>query len=319
MRIPNVPRNEITRLETLRSLDILDTSPEERFDRLTRLGKRLFDVPIALVSLLDSDRQWFKSRQGLDVCQTSRDLSFCGHAIHHDDIFMVEDTMRDERFHDNPLVTENPKIRFYAGFPLGISNGSKLGTFCVIDQEPRTMTPEDQELLQDLARMAEQELSAVRLATMDELTQLSNRRGFFALGQHVLKMCERQQQPASLLFIDLDRFKKVNDQYGHAEGDLALATFSRILKACCRDADVIGRLGGDEFGVLLSNTDDTGSKELLTRLQFALSEYYAQARRGYDICYSAGAVKFDPDRHETIDVLLQEADTLMYEQKRTGS
>ena len=317
MRVPGIPNEEHTRLDTLRSLNILDTSPEERFDRLTRLASRLFGVPIALVSLVDAERQWFKSRKGLDVCQTSRDMSFCAHAIHHNDIFIVEDALEDERFSDNPLVTDNPKIRFYAGFPLTVANGSKLGTLCLIDREPRKLTNEDRDLLRDLARMAEQELAAVQLATMDELTLLSNRRGFFALAQHVLNLCVRQESSAVLLFLDLDDFKAINDRYGHAEGDLALTTFSNILKDTCREADVIGRLGGDEFVGLLSNTDELGAKELLTRLEFALGEHNQRASRGYDMCFSAGAVSFDSARHKTIDALLQEADALMYEQKRS--
>lgn len=316
MKLPPIPNDESTRLDTLRSLNILDTSPEERFDRLTRLAKRLFGVPIALVSLVDAERQWFKSRQGLNARETSRDISFCGHAIHGNDIFMVEDTLLDERFHDNPLVTEDPNIRFYAGFPLAVANGNKLGTLCLIDRKPRTLSDEDRDLLHDLSRMAEQELAAVQLATMDELTLLSNRRGFLALAQHVLNSCVRHKKPASLLYLDLDYFKAVNDQYGHAEGDFVLTTFSRLLKATCREADVMGRLGGDEFVVLLSNTDERGSKVLLKRLISATNEYNRQASRGYDIRFSAGVMQFDPVRHDTIDPLLAEADALMYERKR---
>src|ERR1700752_1549332 len=115
MLTPALPADENTRLDTLRALNILDTSPEERFDRLTRLAKRLFGVPIALVNLVDADRQWFKSCVGLSATETPRDISFCGHAILGDDILLVPDAGVDERFHDNPLVTGDPNIRFYAG------------------------------------------------------------------------------------------------------------------------------------------------------------------------------------------------------------
>lgn len=136
MQIPAKPADEPARLDALRALNILDTSPEERFDRLTRLAKRLFDVPIALVSLVDVDRQWFKSCVGLDASETPRDISFCGHAIVGDEILMIRDTLVDERFHDNPLVTGAPHIRFYAGCPLRVPNGSKIGTLCLIDADP---------------------------------------------------------------------------------------------------------------------------------------------------------------------------------------
>jgi len=118
VKTPEYPDNESSRLDTLHALNILDTSHEERFDRLTRLAKRVLGVPIALVSLVDTNRQWFKSKQGLEATETPRDISFCGHAILGDEILVIEDATRDERFHDNPLVTGEPGIRFYAGYPL---------------------------------------------------------------------------------------------------------------------------------------------------------------------------------------------------------
>ena len=120
-------------------MNVLDTSPEERFDRLTRVAKRMFDVPIALVSLVDADRQWFKSCVGLSAAETSRDISFCGHAILGEDTFVISDARADERFADNPLVVGEPKIQFYAGCPLRALDGWKLGTLCIIDRTPRSM------------------------------------------------------------------------------------------------------------------------------------------------------------------------------------
>ncbi len=314
---PDLPENEATRVDTLRALNILDTSPEERFDRLTRLAKRLFGVPIALVSLVDADRQWFKSCVGLDASETPRDVSFCGHAILGEDIFLIPDAAMDERFHDNPLVIEEPHIRFYAGCPLKVPNGSKLGTLCVIDRDPRPFDNEDIELLRDLGRMAEQELAAVQLATMDELTMLSNRRGFMALGVHALALCRRMEKPASLIYLDLDLFKEINDTFGHAEGDRALTSFAQLLKQAFRESDVIGRLGGDEFAVLLTGTDEHALGVALGHLAKAVTKHNQQTQRGYDIVYSVGGVEFDFDRHADIDALMADADALMYAQKRS--
>ena len=313
---PATPVNEATRIDTLRSLNILDTSPEERFDRLTRLAKRLFGVPIALISLVDADRQWFKSCQGLSASETPRDVSFCGHAILSDEILMVPDALLDERFHDNPLVVGDPKIRFYAGCPLAVPNGSKLGTLCLIDQEPRELDEDDRKLLRDLARMAEQEIAAVQLATMDELTLLSNRRGFQALGQHALSLCARLGRPASMFFFDLDGFKAINDQFGHAEGDRALVSFGTLLMKTFRDSDVVGRLGGDEFVVLMTNCSEAESGLAQQRVQHAVDEHNRASQRGYDIRFSVGTVAYDPLRHRSIDALLADADALMYERKR---
>jgi diguanylate cyclase (GGDEF)-like protein len=315
---PATPLNEAHRLDTLRALHILDTSPEERFDRLTRLAKRLFGVPIALVSLVDADRQWFKSCQGLpdQVTETPRDVSFCGHAILSDDILLVPDALADPRFHDNPLVVGNPKIRFYAGCPLSVPNGSKLGTLCIIDVEPRSLEESERALLHDLARMAEQEIAAVQLATMDDLTLMSNRRGFRAIAQHALGLCARFDRPASLMFFDLDDFKSINDRFGHAEGDRALVAFGKLLQKTFRETDVVGRLGGDEFVALISSARDAECKIAEKRLQTAVEKYNRKSKRGYDIRFSVGSVAYQPIRHSSIDAMLADADELMYKRKQ---
>lgn len=318
MKAPAYPENEDIRLATLRSLDILDTEPEERFDRLTRIAKRLFGVPIALVSFVDINRQWFKSSQGLETTEMPRDISFCGHTILGNDIFIIPDTLLDDRFHDNPLVLNEPKIRFYAGVPLVISNGIKIGTLCIIDRFPRTLSKEDEDLLRDLGQMAVEELASVQLATIDELTQISNRRGFSALAIHALNLCKRMDRPASLFFFDLDFFKEINDRFGHAEGDIALINFGKILKEAFRESDVVGRLGGDEFVALLTNANQVETQLILHRLELALGAFNNnnQTSHDYDIAYSVGVVAFDPSQHQSINDLLADGDRLMYEQKR---
>jgi len=158
MQKPPTPFNEDDRIAALHALNILDTPQEERFDRLTRLAKRVFHVPYVTISMIDTHRQWFKSVQGLTICQTSRDISFCAHAILFDDILYVENALKDKRFADNPVVIGDPKIRFYAGCSLDV-NGFKAGTFCIFDKKPRAFTIEDRQLLKDLATLAEQELA----------------------------------------------------------------------------------------------------------------------------------------------------------------
>ena len=318
MHVPPTPSNESARIDTLRALHILDTSPEERFDRLTRLAKRLFGVPIALVSLVDTNRQWFKSCVGLSESETSRDVSFCAHAILGDEILMVPDTLADERFHDNPFVKNDPNIRFYAGCPLRVANGSKLGTLCLIDVKPRDLDAEECELLRDLARMAEQELAAVQLATLDDLTLLSNRRGFEALAQHALNVCKRMARPATLLFFDLNDFKQINDTFGHAEGDRALQTFGDVLRTALRESDVIGRLGGDEFVALLTNADSTETQEATQRLTQLLDARNEETQRGYRIRYSVGQTAYDPAHQGSIAELLAAADAAMYSHKQAS-
>lgn len=312
---PDIPHDEQVRLETLRSLDVLDSLAEDRFDRLTRMAKRMFNVPIALVSLVDENRQWFKSCIGLDVSETSRDISFCGHAILGNEIFVIPDAAKDERFADNPLVLNEPGFRFYAGCPLKVINGSKIGTLCIIDRVPRIFSQEDAGLLKDLAGMVEKELTAVHLATVDEMTAILNRRGFMGVANKLLPLCIRKTIPATLVFFDLNNFKSVNDMYGHAEGDRALVAFAEQLVDSFRESDAVARLGGDEFVVLLTGTSKEFAENIIAEFRAALEESSREAGRGYSIMFSHGIVEFDPERHRSIEGLLARADSLMYEHK----
>ena len=316
MKKPDTPQSEASRLKALRSLDVLDTPSEERFDRLTRLAKRLFDVPIALVSLVDENRQWFKSCVGLEVKETPRDISFCGHAILGNDIFIINDTERDGRFSDNPLVLNEPYIRFYAGCPLRFVDGSMLGTLCIIDIRPRYFSDSDLDALKDLAELAENELMAIQMATLDELTKLSNRRGFIRMAKHSLEMCSRQKISASLIFLDLDNFKDINDKCGHAEGDRALVNFAELLTETFRDSDILGRLGGDEFVILLTDTSGEPAEATIARFRDRLKQFNREADPAYQLLFSEGIVTVGNKNKNSIEELLSQADYLMYEKKR---
>jgi GAF domain-containing protein len=151
MTVP-AKNNEAKRLKVLWQYDVLDTVPEEVFDDLTELAARICEAPIALISLVDEDRQWFKSKVGLTINETSRDISFCAHAMKQQELFIIPDATKDLRFANNPLVTSDPKIRFYAGAPLITPDGHALGTLCVIDKVPRQLRPDQQQALRVLAR-----------------------------------------------------------------------------------------------------------------------------------------------------------------------
>lgn len=313
MQTAAIPSDEAGRIAALHSLNILDTEPEERFDRLTRIARRMFGVPIAVVSLIDTNRQWFKSSVGLSVCETSRDISFCAHAILGEEIMHVEDALQDERFFDNPLVAGDPRIRFYAGCPLRVGN-QKMGTFCLIDQKPRKLTEDERDMLRDLAEMAEQNLAAEQLAVTDALTGLTNRRGFEAFARKVLGVCRRLNKPATLVYFDLNMFKQINDTYGHAEGDRTLKAFADCLLSAFRESDAVARLGGDEFAVLLADASLAAAGQAIARLRSAIEEANQQsgARR---IEFSSGEIAFDPTRHDSIEALLLDADAAMYAEK----
>lgn len=178
------PANEELRLDALRRYHILDTAPEDAFDDLTFVASQVCGTPIALVSLVDADRQWFKSRVGLEATETPRDVAFCAHAIQADETFVVPDAALDERFLDNPLVTGGPDIRFYAGSRITTSDGFHLGTLCVIDTKPHGFPPEQRRVLDALARQVSRLLD-LRQAAAQLADALENVRSLHA----VLPIC----------------------------------------------------------------------------------------------------------------------------------
>ena len=318
MQTPKIPNNEDRRLSTLKSLKLLDTEPEERFDRLTRLAKRMFDVPIAVVSLVDENRQWFKSCIGTSMEETARDVSFCTHAILDNDVFLVPDATQDPDFADNPLVTGEPNIRFYAGCPLAASNGDYIGALCVIDHQPRNFNEQDIQALRDLAAMVESELAAVELATQDELTHISNRRSFIMQGENGISICQRQSLPATLSYFDLNSFKEINDNYGHSEGDAVLTNFAEMMTSEFRDSDLIARIGGDEFAILQINTSSENANHSLQRFQKRIENYNSASCKDYQLQFSFGTVEYNPQQHLSLSDLMREADQLMYIQKQSA-
>lgn len=316
MKQPDIPLNEIQRLNMLKSLNILDTTAEERFDRITRMAKRMFDVPIALVTLIDENRQWFKSCIGVGATETPREISFCGHAILSDDVLVVNSARDDARFFDNPLVTGDLNVQFYAGCPL-VVNGFKLGTLCIADHHERAFGNEDIASLQDLAATVELELTAMQIATHDELTGVLNRRGFLSLAQNSLNLSVRNKFPVSLVYVDLDEFKWINDNYGHAVGDTILSAFAHLLSSKFRESDLVARLGGDEFILLLNSTSKKEAEKVVEDFKLSLENYLYGKEIRPDVAFSSGIVEFDHLKHESIEALLSEGDKLMYQSKKS--
>ena len=161
---PAYARHEAQRLQALRALLILDTPPEERFDRIVQFATNEFEVPMAAISLVDEDRQWFKASHGLPMCQTSRNVSFCGHAILRPDVMLVPDTLLDPRFFDNPFVQAPPRVRFYAGAPLVLAGGEAVGTLCLFDTRPRQFDRIDTAVLAALRDLVLEQLNPRQVA-----------------------------------------------------------------------------------------------------------------------------------------------------------
>jgi GAF domain-containing protein len=239
----------------LRSHEILDTQSDANFDNVVPLAARLAECPIAAVSLIDADRQWFKAAHGLDAAETPRAVSFCAHAIlRPGEPLVVPDAPLDSRFADNPFVTGAPHIRSYLGAPVVTPEGQALSTLCVVDKAPRQhdagMVATIRSLAQTVSVKLELHRSLVRMTKVtltDPLTGLPNRR---ALMDAVTAMLAAGV-PVAALTLDLDHFKEANDMHGHAAGDALLKVVASCLNASLRPGDLAGRLGGDEFVVVL--------------------------------------------------------------------
>lgn len=313
-----IPHNEDQRLAALHALQILDSEYEERFDRITRLAQRLFGTEVAAISLIDHDRQWFKSRQGPIEAETSRGESFCSHAIvDPDHTLVVGDATRDDRFHDNPLVLDDPHIRFYAGHPIAAPSGEPLGTLCVIDTEPRDSAGFDAEALKDLAAMVESEIATLSLAIGDPLTGLSNRRGFDALGGRLLEIAKRIDVQVAVVYADIDNLKPINDAYGHEAGDAALLEVAAILETTLRGSDVIARVGGDEFCAVLADTSAEDAEAAAARIEQAIVRRNVASELPFDLSISVGIVTDRPATSgRSLQELVELADAQMFVAKR---
>ena len=286
MKKPEIPPDEAQRLSTLRALDVLDSLSEERFDRVTRIARKLFGVQAVLVSLVDEERQWFKSKQGLDAEQTPRDISFCGHAILGDELFEIPDALQDERFCDNPLVVAPPAIRFYAGQPLRARNGACVGTLCLIDPKPRQLSEEEKQILQELAQMVEEALESER-GTVDELTELSNQFGIERLVDKALRL--KAGTCAELILISAEGLSEEEE-----EG--ALRELARALFSIFPEPDVIGRLSEHTFCIFI-----TGELvEVAPSMKSLLQLLEGDQSKGYELRFGdarreiSGADSFGP-------------------------
>lgn len=313
MKFPPMPHNEEERVKSVHLASLLDVRSDERFQRLTRLAKKLFQVPVVLITLIGRDRQWFLACEGIAAHETPRDISFCAHAIVEQGPFIVNDAYLDERFYDNPLVTDSPHIRFYAGYPVHLPDGQVGGSLCVIDRKPREFSDEDAALLRDMAFIVEDEFKLTEMAMTDSLTGIANRRGFHRLAEKRLPELESRHVAFSLIFFDLDKFKSINDLWGHAEGDKVLKEFSALLSRPLSKEDIVARLGGDEFVVLLAHKGDAAG--YLAALQEAVDRHNQGAGKPYNINYSFGMLHQDPHNPVTLQAMLEKSDHVMYSHK----
>jgi diguanylate cyclase (GGDEF)-like protein len=342
MQPPSLPLDEARRLTALHATRLLGSPAEESFDRITRMAARLLKMPIALVSLIDEEIQWFKSRCGIDASETGRDVSFCGHAILDHEPFVVPDALADARFADNPLVTGEPHIRFYAGVQIYSIDRQPIGTLCVIDHVPRTLSLEELDILRDLAHMVEQliyqrqvalaaqalhrhafehhvqadpvgdELAAAAnqvdfLLTHDVLTGLANRQALARTIERNLSAWRDAGMETLVATVNLDKFKRLNEVLGHHAGDKTLVAITSCMQNLLRPGDMLARAGNDEFVLLLPGLgDDTTARDRLRQLMQAVSREYIGPGGAIPLTCSIGYAIF-PQDGDNGDVLLNNA------------
>jgi diguanylate cyclase (GGDEF)-like protein len=315
MKQPATPVDESQRLASLHESGLLEPGNTQRFDRLTRLARRLFNVPVSLIALVDAEALVFKSCDGLAYSAPARKNSFCTHTIHHETPLIVADATLDERFCANPMVTGEPHIRFYAGHPLRLPDGAIVGSFCLVDYQPRTFSEADLINLQDLAQIVEDEFAGVSAATTDELTGLFNRRAFRNLASFAISAARRRAEPLTLGWLDLDRFKQINDSFGHRAGDEALCAMAALLKRCFRESDLLVRYGGDEFAIVFGDTDEKGAWIAMQHLVDEATLYNQASGQPWQLAFSWGVTEFNHDSFSDLQSWLSVADRRMYAMK----
>lgn len=315
-----VTDHESQRLEDLYSLDILDTPPEERFDRITRLARSVFNTPVALVSLLDSDRQWFKSNQGLDASETPRCVAICDHAIRESSHLVITDLARDERFVQNPLVTEDPNLRFYAGAVLRSANGRPLGTLCVIDYVPRELSKQQITVLLEMAAMVERELNeGHRLETWRNslLEQALYKQDGLPGEKLFIDRCQQtlaNVSNAAIIVVGINEYalsilELPADQQAELDRELAQRVASLF-----ESAEHVGTLGNGRYAALIV-LDDKESLKAASRQRKryvgakALQQEFAEPLKldGRRLYPTVGVSMF-PENGKTLDQLLIKAE-----------
>lgn len=304
-----LPDNEASRVSTLHGLGILDTPREDRFDRYARIAARSVDMPIALISLLDRERQWFKSAVGLDALETPREFSFCGHAILGDGVFEVRNARLDPRFRENPLVTGPPRIRFYAGAPLETPNGHKLGTLCVIDRVPHHMSDDEKTLLRDLADLVVEEIMRRGDSAIDRSTRVTQTISGANYFQSI-----PDAHGLSVLLFDVDDVLASHDDRnsGTSPGEI----FADLLHDNFPAAQSIAHIGEYHFCVALEPDEAFDEVRAINRVCSDAKKMLRFADGHEFLTPFVGRLHYNADRYASVSDMFVDADRMFVEHER---
>jgi len=305
------------RLAALRRLAILDTGREAEYEHITSLARTVLDVPVAAVSLIESDRQWFKAVDGLDLCETSREKSFCSVAIERREPLIVENALEEPRFCANPLVTGEPFIRSYVGVPLVLLDGFQVGALCGIDVRPRSFSPHQVAALRNLALCVEKEFELRLEARRDDLTGFQSRAAFFGTLETTLRQVVAGQGTAALAVVDLDHFKSVNDTRGHEAGDCVLRQVAGLCLERLGHEACLGRIGGEEFGIVFPGATVGAVAETIEALRRSIETLSIPGHPGLRVTISAGVSDLRGAQGDAVDAF-KRADAALYAAKAQG-
>jgi diguanylate cyclase (GGDEF)-like protein len=306
--------DEAGRLLALHRYCALDSIHEPNFDTITGIVKDLLGVPIAAVSLIDQDKQRFKSIQGLDVKETSREVAFCDHTIRSKEALVVPDATADPRFADSPLVTEGSQIRAYAGAPLNTPDGYNVGALCAMHRRRHDFAPGDIALLERFAQVVVDQLELRSAAHRDFLTGALSRRAFTDAATTALGRLLPEKRSACVAILDVDHFKRVNDEHGHPTGDLVLKAVSQTIGGHLRSQDLFGRLGGEEFGIFFYAAIAAEALEGAERVRRAIEALSTPDCPAVTV--SIGIAAIEPG--DKLEGAMARADAALYVAKREG-
>ncbi|HZY67695.1 MAG TPA: sensor domain-containing diguanylate cyclase [Devosia sp.] len=311
--------DEEARLAALRRYDIRGAGDAKPFQRIVDLVQQVMGVPMAAVSLIESDRQIFKATRGLNgVAEGPRADAFCHYTIAQQAPFAVQDARLDARFAGHPMVSGEPNIRSYLGVPLTTPDGYNVGSLCALDDEPRQFDRTQGEILRKLAEIVVEHFELQQIAKQDSLTGALTRRGFYAEVEKEFLRAQRYERPSTLVAIDVDHFKSVNDRFGHPAGDAVLVSIANACMSNMRRSDIFGRLGGEEFALLLPETDAQEARDAAERIRAAVESTIVQVGGAeIRVTVSLGVAPM-PGPGETVSTWFNEADIALYEAKQFG-
>jgi diguanylate cyclase (GGDEF)-like protein len=337
------PSSESERINALLRYQILDTPPEDAFDRITALVAQLLNIPIVVASLVDTDRIWFKSHHGMAISKVERVPGLCDSAILGNEPYIISDALNDPRSVENPLVTGEFGLRFYAAIPLQTHDHYNLGTLSCVDFTPRTITEEQIGILKIFAQVImdqmELRLAARRVdelhqnlidahealkiqASHDSLTKIWNRGAIMELLSQTLGRSQREKLPLSVMVIDIDFFKKVNDTYGHPVGDEVLIAVVNRLQQVFRNSDFIGRMGGEEFLCVMYPCNREEASRIAERCRQAVCTLLIPSGKdpesNLNVTISGGFFSTDQCLDIAAQVIIQKADDALYISKHNG-